>query len=229
MGRYDIGEHSFGQVLIDDVDGNGTQFRFSCLWRVVVLRLVDLFFLHAGKLDLVITTMNGRIIVLGTDTKYHALRTWTSEFQGRNGNTCFSLLSLYRRVRICNLQSGFAAREGGIGIYALDSTRKRGDISGQSLPFQFTIEDNTRGQGDPRHSALRDGRPYKVIFPPCVRCTFALLLMPFAKVKVMLGTSSLLLEASYDKPGTYLVEVCFVCLLRFILHQHRLLFSDCLA
>jgi len=139
--KYDIGEHSFGQVLIDDVDGN-------------------------GKLDLVITTMNGRIIVLGTDTKYHALRTWTSEFQGRNG---------------------FAAREGAVGIYALDSTRKRGDISGQSLPFQFTIEDNTRGQGDPRHSALRDGRPYKV--------------------KIMLGTSSLLLEASYDKPGTYLVEV----------------------
>jgi len=139
--KYDIGEHSFSQVLIDDVDGN-------------------------GKLDLVVTTMNGRIIVLGTDTVYHPMRSWTSEFQGRNG---------------------FAAREGAVGIFALDSTRKRGDIAGQTLPFQFTIEDNTRGRGDPRHSALKDGHPYKV--------------------KVMLGTSVVLHESTYDAPGTYLVEV----------------------
>ena len=41
---------------------------------------------------------------------------------------------------------GFAAREGAVGIYAADATRNRGDISGESLPFQFTIEDNTKGQ-----------------------------------------------------------------------------------
>jgi hypothetical protein len=58
--------------------------------------------------------------------------------------------------------AGFAAREGAIGIYALEETRKRGDIAGQMMPFQFTIEDNTRGQGDPRHPALKDGNPYKV-------------------------------------------------------------------
>ena len=46
-----------------------------------------LFYPHitAGKLDLVVTTMNGRIIVLGSDTVYHPLRSWTSELQGRNG------------------------------------------------------------------------------------------------------------------------------------------------
>ncbi len=60
------------------------------------------------------------------------------------------------------MRLGFAAREGAVGIYALDATRKRGDISGATLPFQFKIEDNTRGQGDPRHQALRDGSPYKV-------------------------------------------------------------------
>jgi hypothetical protein len=64
----------------------------SLVRRVFMLRLDDLFFLLAGKLDLVITTMNGRIIVLGTDTKYHALRTWTSEFQGRNGDIPHNLL-----------------------------------------------------------------------------------------------------------------------------------------
>ena len=69
-----------------------------------MLRLDDLFFsAFAGKLDLVITTMNGRIIVLGTDTMYHPLRTWTSEFQGRNGDAYFSLLTRYIRVRKCNL------------------------------------------------------------------------------------------------------------------------------
>jgi hypothetical protein len=42
-------------------------------------------YVSPGKLDLVVTTMNGRIIVLGTDTVFHPLRTWSSEFQGRNG------------------------------------------------------------------------------------------------------------------------------------------------
>ena len=118
--------------------------------------------------------MNGRIIVLGSDTKYHPLRTWRSEFQGRNGAPAFKTLFCFQSCPLVSPLSpdnlhrdsfvGFAAREGAIGIYAADATRNRGDISGESLPFQFTIEDNTKGQGDPRHAALRDGMPYKVPF-----------------------------------------------------------------
>lgn len=115
------------------------------------------------------------------------------------------------------LFSGFAAREGAIGIYAVDSTRKRGDISGESMPFQFTIEDNTRGQGDPRHSAVRDGKPYKVvrlsIFTLALSlCWLARLLLTwFIQVKILIGTSSLMHESSYEKPGTYLIEVHRLC------------------
>ncbi len=73
------------------------------------------------------------------------------------------------------MHPGFAAREDAIGIYALDATRKRGDISGATLPFQFKIEDNTRGQGDPRHQALKDGSPYKVRRLSCrLQCECAL-------------------------------------------------------
>jgi hypothetical protein len=100
--------------------------------------------------------MNGRIIVLGSDTKYHPLRTWRSEFQGRNGAPAFKTLFCFQSCPLVSPLSpdnlhrdsvvGFAAREGAIGIYAADATRNRGDISGESLPFQFTIEDNTKGQ-----------------------------------------------------------------------------------
>ena len=76
---------------------------------------------------------------------------------------------------------GFAAREGAIGIYAADATRNRGDISGESLPFQFTIEDNTKGQGDPRHAALRDGMPYKVPFALHIYTLFRLVVGSFLK------------------------------------------------
>jgi hypothetical protein len=111
--------------------------------------------------------MNGRIIVLGTDTVFHPLRTWTSEFQGRNGSCIlFQKANHAFFVIECFHRPGFAAREGAIGIYALDTTRTRGDISGESMPFQFAITDNTRGQGDPRHAAVRDGKPYKVDFAP---------------------------------------------------------------
>jgi hypothetical protein len=77
---------------------------------------------------------------------------------------------------------GFAAREGAVGIYAADATRNRGDISGESLPFQFTIEDNTKGQGDPRHAALREGMPYKVASALHIYTQFAFFLVQFSRL-----------------------------------------------
>lgn len=50
----DIGEASYTSVLIDDVDGT-------------------------GQLDLVVSTMNGNIYMLGTEAPYHPLKTWTAQ------------------------------------------------------------------------------------------------------------------------------------------------------
>jgi len=57
--KHDIGENSYSMVLADDLTGN-------------------------GKMDLVVTTMNGNVIVLGTDTPYHPLKAWTSREIGNN-------------------------------------------------------------------------------------------------------------------------------------------------
>ncbi len=49
--RIDIGESSYSMVLVDDFLGN-------------------------NKLQLVTTSRNGNIFVLGTDIPYHPLKTW---------------------------------------------------------------------------------------------------------------------------------------------------------
>lgn len=50
----DIGETSYSMVLADDLDNN-------------------------GKLDLVVSTMNGNIYAFQTQVPYHPLKTWTSQ------------------------------------------------------------------------------------------------------------------------------------------------------
>ena len=54
-----MGEHSYTQVLADDLTGN-------------------------GYLDLLLSTMNGNLYCFETDTSYAPLRTWRSANQGRN-------------------------------------------------------------------------------------------------------------------------------------------------
>ena len=55
----DIGENSYSMVLADDLTGN-------------------------GKMDLLVTTMNGNVVCLGTDVDYHPLKAWPSREIGNN-------------------------------------------------------------------------------------------------------------------------------------------------
>ncbi len=59
--KVDIGENAYGMILVDDVTGN-------------------------GKLDLIITTMNGNVICLGTDVNHETPATWTSRENGLPGS-----------------------------------------------------------------------------------------------------------------------------------------------
>lgn len=49
----DFGEQSYSMVLADDLDGN-------------------------GRLDLLVTTMNGNLYALETSALYHPMKAWTS-------------------------------------------------------------------------------------------------------------------------------------------------------
>ena len=97
--KVDIGEHVYAQVLADDLDGN-------------------------GKLDLLVSTMNGNLYALQTRTKYHPLKAWTSAVQGLNSVT---------------------AKEGNVAIYALPSTRVHRDVVGSHFKVMFEIVDQ-RGE-----------------------------------------------------------------------------------
>lgn len=55
----DIGEDSYSMVLVDDVTNN-------------------------GKLDFVVTTMNGNVLLFETEALFHPLRTWTAEVSSKS-------------------------------------------------------------------------------------------------------------------------------------------------
>lgn len=91
----DIGETSYSMVLADDLDNN-------------------------GKLDLVVTTMNGVVYCFETQAKYHPLKTWTSQMTSMNG---------------------LVARYDYYGVYATAASREPRDIAGEKLPVKITIID----------------------------------------------------------------------------------------
>jgi hypothetical protein len=57
--KIDIGEHSYGQILADDLQGN-------------------------GRIDLLATTMNGNVFVFGTQANFHSMKAWRGPAHGRN-------------------------------------------------------------------------------------------------------------------------------------------------
>ena len=77
-----------------------------------------------GNLDLVVATMNGNIYALQTKAPYHPLKAWTSGVQGLNGMT---------------------AKEGNVGVYALQSSRVHRDVVGSYFKVMFEIVDH-RGE-----------------------------------------------------------------------------------
>merc|ERR1711871_739035 len=91
----DIGENTYTMTLADDVTGR-------------------------GKMELIVSTMNGNIHLFETSTPYHPLRSWTSREQGGNG---------------------FAARERYQGIFVSTDTRGYRDIHGKTFSLHFEIVD----------------------------------------------------------------------------------------
>jgi hypothetical protein len=104
--RVDIGEHSYTQVLADDLTGN-------------------------GKMDLLLSTMNGNLYCFETQTPYSPMRAWRSQAQGRN---------------VWQQREGFQGVEieGRLGRHAPRS------ISGASFDVEFTIHDKRAAPTDLR-------------------------------------------------------------------------------
>jgi len=96
--KVDIGESSYSMVLAEDIVGN-------------------------GRMQLIVTTRNGNVLLLGTDMPHHPLNSWTSQLQGRNS---------------------FTARTSYQGIYVLESTRSRREVSGSTFYVQFEIVDKRK-------------------------------------------------------------------------------------
>ena len=92
----DIGETSYTMVLADDMDNN-------------------------GRLDLVVSTMNGNVYVLETPAEYHPLKVVPS--QGSESH------------------NGLFARHDYYGAYATAASRTLRDVVGDKLKLQVTILD----------------------------------------------------------------------------------------
>ncbi len=91
--KVDLGEHSYAMVLADDLTGN-------------------------GMLDLVVSTMNGNVYALATQTPFDPLLSWTSANQGRNVHT---------------------ARYNYEGVRLVDRTPR--EVMGATMPVRFEIVD----------------------------------------------------------------------------------------
>ncbi|KAG8346178.1 putative FG-GAP repeat protein [Trypanosoma vivax] len=91
----DIGEKASAMVLADDVTGN-------------------------GKLDLVVSTLAGSIMVLETSATFHPLKAWPS------------------RVKSVN---GFTAGEGHVGVFIDPSSRVVRDVRGETFSLLVAIHD----------------------------------------------------------------------------------------
>jgi hypothetical protein len=96
MDKIDIGEKVYSQILAADLNNN-------------------------GRIDLIVTTMNGNVFSFGTQVPTHPLRTQESQYQ---------LVPVYR--------------EDYHGIYAVEQTRRYHDIVGSQASIEFEIVDKRK-------------------------------------------------------------------------------------
>jgi len=94
----DIGETMYGQPLAEDVDGD-------------------------GRLELIVTTMNGNVLCLATPWAHHALLAWPA--QAPDGNP--------------------AARAGVAGVAVGPASRALRDVSTADFPVQFAVSEERAG------------------------------------------------------------------------------------
>uniref|UniRef100_A0A7S1EIS3 DEX1 C-terminal domain-containing protein n=3 Tax=Hemiselmis andersenii TaxID=464988 RepID=A0A7S1EIS3_HEMAN len=79
-----------------------------------------------GFMDLLVSTMNGNVIALGTDVQYHPMKAWTSREQGNN-----------------NVE----LRDGRQGIFVTEGYRHHGDKVGATMMLEFEIVDKRPVKG----------------------------------------------------------------------------------
>ncbi|ORC87815.1 putative FG-GAP repeat protein, putative,intergrin alpha chain protein [Trypanosoma theileri] len=104
----DINEKSPAMVLADDMTGN-------------------------GKLDLIVSTLSGSIMVFETPANYHPLKAWISRVKATNGYT---------------------ASEGYVGVYIHPSSRAARDVRGDTFTLLVTIHDKRPGTAVKRRYGL---------------------------------------------------------------------------
>ncbi|DBA92804.1 TPA: hypothetical protein ACH3X1_002991 [Trebouxia sp. C0004] len=154
----DIGEQSYSMVLADDLDNN-------------------------GRMDLLVSTMNGNVYALETSAVYHPMKAWTSVVHGVN---CFT------------------ARWNWQGIAATAETRAPRDVAGQRLKIRFEIVDRRFGvlagpvkEGEVDPNRVQRG-PYTVY----------LTLQGMTAAVIGRGEAPVIgMTDSYVLPGVYTLEV----------------------
>lgn len=152
----DIGEVSYAMVLADDLNGN-------------------------GKMDLLVSTMNGNVYAFETASEYHPLKVWNSQLQG------------------CN---NMVARYGYQGIYATPATRMPRDVRGQTLSVRFDILDNRPPALMPSQDAA--GEPKSLRGPYRVTVT----LVGVGVEEMNMGDQPVIgMMDTFDAPGTYTMEI----------------------
>ena len=98
--RVDVGEHAYAMVLADDLTSN-------------------------GRMDLLVSTMNGNVYCFETGTPFAPLRSWRSQAQGRN---------------VWQQREGFQ----GIAIGGRGGRIETRALSGASFDLEFVIHDYRR-------------------------------------------------------------------------------------
>eukprot|EP00887_Chlorella_sp_A99_P003269 scaffold9.g3269.t1 len=135
----DIGETSYTMVLADDLDGN-------------------------GKLDLLVSTMNGNLYCIATMTPHHAMLAWPAQARSERGARgprrgeragdeaagqgswpgqparAADASLAYAPAQVPN-GNNFAAKWNWEGVYATAGSRMPRDVRGQHLPIRFTVVD----------------------------------------------------------------------------------------
>ena len=98
--KIDVGEHAYAQILADDLTGN-------------------------GRIDLLLSTMNGNLYCFETSTPFAPLRAWRAAGQGRNG---------FAQIE----------RTQGIAIGGDAGRHEPRAVSGATFTLEFTIHDARR-------------------------------------------------------------------------------------
>lgn len=96
MDAITIDEKSSTMVLADDITGN-------------------------GKMDLLVTTLRGGVLLFETQAEFHPLKRWPSKIKGINDGT---------------------ASENGVGVFITDAFRQPRDVRGPTFQLEISIQDH---------------------------------------------------------------------------------------